>query len=63
MSKMKYAGIFFVCWDLTTRQPLWVIFCRLPEKGRSEIEEAVKEMKERDSGERGTGMKVKIQKK
>ena len=28
---------------LTTRQPLWVILCRLPEKGRKEIEE----MKER----------------
>ena len=41
---------------LTTRQPLCVILCRLPEKGRKEI---VKEMKERDREERGTGMKVK----
>ena len=32
-----------------TCQPLWVILCRLPEKGRREI---VKEMKERDRGER-----------
>ena len=46
-----------------TCQPLWVILCRLPEKGRKEIEEIVKEMKERDREERGTGMKVKKQKK
>ena len=37
-----------LCWGLTTRQPLWVILCRLPEKGRKEIEEIVEEMKERD---------------
>ena len=36
--------------------------CRLPEKGRKEIEERVEEMKERDREERGTGMKVKKQK-
>ena len=36
---------------LTTHQPLCVILCRLPEKGRSEIEKIV-EMKERDRGER-----------
>ena len=24
-------------WGLMTRQPLWVILCRLPEKGRREI--------------------------
>ena len=29
-----------------TRQPLWVILCRLPEKGRKEIEEIVEEIKE-----------------
>ena len=46
-----------------TRQPLWVILCHLPEKGRKEIEEIVEEMKERDREERGTGMKVKKQKK
>ena len=44
-----------------THQPLWVILCGLPEKGRKEIEEIV-EMKERDREERGTGMKVKKQK-
>ena len=44
-------------------QPLWVILCRLPEKGRKKIEEIVEEMKERDREERGTGMKVKKQKK
>ena len=37
--------------------------CHLPEKGRKEIEERVEEMKERDREERGTGMKVKKQKK
>ena len=39
-------------WGLTTRQPLWVILCRLLEKGRKEIEEVVEEMKERDKEER-----------
>ena len=48
---------------LRTRQPLRVILCRLPEKGRKEIEEIVEEMKERDREERGTGVKVKKQKK
>ena len=52
-----------LCWGLTTRQPLRVILCRLPEKGRIEIEERVEEMKEMDREERGTGMKVKKQKK
>ena len=48
-----------------TRQPLWVILCRLPEKGRKEIEEIVEEMKERTGKkeERGTKVKVKKQKK
>ena len=31
---------------LTTRQPLWVILCRLPEKGGKEIEGIVDDMKE-----------------
>ena len=56
-------GFDWLCWGLTTRQPLRVILCRLPEKGRKEIEERVEEMKERDREERGTGMKVKKQKK
>ena len=57
-------GFFdWLCWGLTTRQPLRVILCRLPEKGRKEIEERVEEMKKRDREERGTGMKVKKQKK
>ena len=55
--------IDWLCLGLTTRQPLRVILCRLPEKGRKEIEEIVEEMKERDREERGTGMKVKKQKK
>ena len=40
--------------------------CRLPEKGRKEIEEIeeiVEEMKEKDRKERGTDMIVKKQKK
>ena len=37
--------------------------CRLPEKGRKEIEEIVEEMKERIREERVTGIKVKKQKK
>ena len=56
-------GLFWLCWGLTTRQPLWVILCRLPEKGRKETEEIAEEMKVRDREERGTGMKVKKQKK
>ena len=52
-----------LCWGLTTRLPLWVILCRLPEKGGKEIEEIVEKMKGRGKKERGTGMKVKKQKK
>ena len=58
-----FSYIDWLCWGLTTRQPLRVILCRLPEKGRKEIEERVEEMKERDREERGTGKKVKKQKK
>ena len=54
---------FLLCWGLTAHQHLWVILCRLPQKGRREIEETVKEMKERDRGESGTGMKKEKQKK
>ena len=36
---------------------------RLPEKGRKEIKEIAEEMKEMDKKERGTGMKVKKQKR
>ena len=46
-----------------THQPLWVILCSLPEKGRKEIEENVEQMKERNREERETGIKVKKQKK
>ena len=43
---------FFYCvGSLTTRQALWVILCRLPEKGRREIGEIVEEIKKRDRGE------------
>ena len=43
--------VFWLCWGLTTRQPLWVILCHLPEKGRKEIEEIVEEMKVGDREE------------
>ena len=59
----EFTDFDWLCWGLTTRQPLRVILCRLPEEGRKEIEERVEEMKERDREERGTGMKVKKQKK
>ena len=45
-----------------TRQPLWVILCRLRKKGRREIEEIVEEMKEM-TGEKGKWMKMKEKKK
>ena len=63
MLPTNFTSIDWLCWGLTTRQPLWVILCRLPEKGRKETEEIAEEMKERDREERGTGMKVKKQKK
>ena len=44
--------LFLLSWGLTTRRPLWVILCRLPEKGTREIEEIVEEMKQMDSGDR-----------
>ena len=59
----NFLFFFWLCWGLTTRQPLRVILCCLPEKGRKEIEELVEEMKAGDREERGTGMKVKKQKK
>ena len=46
-----------------TYQPLQVILCHLPKKGRKEIEERVEEMTERDREDRGIGMKMKKQKK
>ena len=46
-----------------TCQALLVILCRLPEKGRKEIEEIVEEMKERKREERRTGIKEKKLKK
>ena len=59
----EFGYVTDVCWNLTTCQPLWVILCCLPEKGRKGIEQIVDLMKERDREERGTGMKVKKQKK
>ena len=34
VSKKCWLNDNWLCWDLTTRQTLWVILCRLPEKGR-----------------------------
>ena len=45
-----------------TRQPLWIILSS-PREREKKIEEIVEEMKERYREERGTGMKVKKQKK
>ena len=42
-----------IVFGFTTLQPLWIILCRLPEKGRKEIEEIVEEIKERNREERG----------
>ena len=39
-----------MCWGLMTCQPLWVILCRLPERGRKETEETAEEMKEGQEG-------------
>ena len=41
----------WLCWRLMTHH----LLCRLPEKGRKEIEEIVEEMKEGGREERGTG--------
>ena len=42
----------WLCWGVMTHQPLWVILCRLPEKGRKEIEEIVEEMNEKEKRKR-----------
>ena len=49
---IKHVMVDRLCWGLTTHQPLWVILCCLPEKGRREIEEIVEEMKESGTGEK-----------
>ena len=51
----------WLCWGLTTRQPLWVILCRLPEKGRKVIEEIVEEIKERGREERNRNESVETE--
>ena len=60
--KSDCMDVDWFCWELTTRQSLWVILC-LSEKGRKETEHMVKEKKEWEWEERGflTGMKVKKQ--
>ena len=49
-------------WRFNNTTTLVDRLCRLPEKGRREIEEMVEEMIERDGEERRTGMAVKKQK-
>ena len=56
---IQLLSLYWLCWGLTKCQPLWIILCRLQEKGRKEIEDIVGEIKERDREERGTGMKGK----
>ena len=53
MADILVNRFFLLCWGLMTCQPLWVILCHLPEKGRKEKEEIVEEMKQRDREERG----------
>ena len=48
----------WLCWGLMKRQLFWVIMCRLPVKGRREIEG---EMKERDRGERKMNERVETE--
>ena len=50
-SKREALRTFY--WDLivlglTTGQSLWVILCRLPERGSEEIEEILEEMKQKE---------------
>ena len=59
---LTYHWSLWMCWCLMTHQPLWVILCHLPEKGRQETEEIVEEIIKRNSEERGKWMKVKKQK-
>ena len=41
-------------WGLTKRQPLWVILCHLPEKGRKIAEEMKNEGQERKRNRNGS---------
>ena len=60
-SSLQSDLIDWLCWGLTTRQPLWVILCRLPEKGRKVIEEIVEEIKERGREERNRNESVETE--
>ena len=48
---INHGQFILLCWGLTTRQPLWVILCCLPEKGRKES---------RGDEREGQGIKRKI---
>ena len=53
IENMHVLSMIRLSWGLMTRQPLWVMLCRLPEKGWKKIEDTVQEMKGRDREERG----------
>ena len=65
MLKFKFpsTSLGLIVLGFNDSQPLWVLLCCLPEKGKKEIEELLEETKERNREERGTGMKVKKQRK
>ena len=52
-------SLFFIVLGFNDNQPLWVILCHPPEKGRKKTEEIVEKMKEIDREERGTERKGK----
>ena len=46
VKQIIYAWKLIDCWGLKTHQPLWVILCCLPEKGRKQIEESSEDERE-----------------
>ena len=60
---LTFARFFLIVLGFNDTSTLVGHFVSLPEKGRKETEKIAEEMKERDREERGTGMKVKKQKK
>ena len=41
-----------LCWGLTTRQPLWVILCRLPEREKSDRRDSRRDEREEQGRKR-----------
>ena len=56
-------NVVLICVGVKRHVNLVGHLCRLPEKGRKEVEEIVEEMKERNREERGNGIKGKKEKK